>query len=70
MKTEEERKGKEKIKEVVGMSGKNMVEMRIPREELENIDELVREGYYGNRSDAIEDILRRGAAYIRLQFHY
>jgi metal-responsive CopG/Arc/MetJ family transcriptional regulator len=67
---EEERKGKEKIEEVVGMSGKNMVEMRIPREELENIDELVREGYYGNRSDAIEDILRRGAAYIRLQFHY
>jgi Arc/MetJ-type ribon-helix-helix transcriptional regulator len=47
------------------MNGKNLVELRIPTEELENIDELVGEGYYGSRSDAISDIIRRGAAQLR-----
>ncbi len=49
------------------MIGKNLVEMQIPVEEVENIDELVREGYYGCRSDAIRDIIRRGATYLRLR---
>jgi len=35
---------------------KSLVEMQIPTEEVENIDELVGEGYYGSRSDAIQDI--------------
>jgi metal-responsive CopG/Arc/MetJ family transcriptional regulator len=52
------------------MSGKNKVEMQIPREELENIDALVREGYYGSRNDAIKDILKRGAVYTRLRLRY
>jgi Arc/MetJ-type ribon-helix-helix transcriptional regulator len=50
------------------MNGKNLVEMQIPVEELENIDELVGEGYYGNRSDAIRDIIRRGAAHLRSRY--
>ncbi|MCD6456350.1 MAG: hypothetical protein J7K81_06135 [Methanophagales archaeon] len=37
------------------MNGKSLVEMQIPVEEVENIDELVSEGYYGCRSDAIRD---------------
>ena len=48
------------------MNGKSLVEMQIPVEEVENIDELVSEGYYGSRSDAIRDIIRRGATYLRL----
>jgi len=47
------------------MNVKNLVEMQIPVEEVENIDELVGEGYYGSRSDAIQDIIRRGAAQLR-----
>jgi Arc/MetJ-type ribon-helix-helix transcriptional regulator len=50
------------------MNVKNLVEMQIPVEEVENIDELVGEGYYGNRSDAIQDIIRRGAAQLRLRY--
>jgi Arc/MetJ-type ribon-helix-helix transcriptional regulator len=48
------------------MDGKNLVEMQIPVEEVENIDELVSEGYYGSRSAAIRDIIRRGVTYLRL----
>jgi Arc/MetJ-type ribon-helix-helix transcriptional regulator len=50
------------------MNGKNLVEMQIPAEEVENIDELVSEGYYGNRSDAISDIIRRGAVQLRSRY--
>ncbi len=50
------------------MSDKNLVNVQIPAEEVENIDELVRDGYYGNRSVAIRDIIRRGAAHLRLGF--
>jgi len=50
------------------MNGKNWEEMQIPTEEVENIDELVSEGYYGCRSDAIRDIIRRGATYLRLRY--
>ncbi len=48
------------------MNGKSLVELQMPIEEVENIDELVSEGYYGCRSDAIRDIIRRGATYLRL----
>ena len=51
-----------------GMSVKKLVERQIPREELENVDELVSEGYYRSRNEALEDILRRGAAAVRLRF--
>lgn len=47
------------------MNGKNLVELQIPTEEVENVDELVSEGYYGCRSDAIRDIIRRGSAQLR-----
>lgn len=50
------------------MDGKSLVELQIPVEEVENIDELVREGYYGCRSDAIRDIIRRGAAHVRAKY--
>ena len=50
------------------MNEKSLVEMQIPVEEVENIDELVGEGYYGNRSDAIQDIIRRGAAQLRSRY--
>ncbi len=50
------------------MNSKSLVEMRIPVEEVENIDGLVKEGYYGSRSDAIRDIIRRGAIYLRLRY--
>ena len=50
------------------MNGKSLVEMQIPVEEVENIDELVREGYYESRSDAISDIIRRGAAQLRSRY--
>mgnify|MGYP001122198972 CR=1 FL=1 len=50
------------------MNGKNLVEMQIPLEEVENVDELVREGYYGSRSDAIRDIIRRGAVRVRARY--
>ncbi len=50
------------------MKEKNLVELRIPAEEVENVDELVREGYYGSRSDAIRDIIRRGAAHLRSRY--
>jgi Arc/MetJ-type ribon-helix-helix transcriptional regulator len=52
------------------MNGKSLVEMQIPVEEVENIDELVREGYYGSRSDAIRDIIRRGAAHLRSRYWF
>ena len=50
------------------MNGKNLVEMQIPVEEVENVDELVREGYYRCRSDAIRDIIRRGAVHVRARY--
>jgi Arc/MetJ-type ribon-helix-helix transcriptional regulator len=50
------------------MNEKKLVEMQIPVEEVENVDELVSEGYYGCRSDAIRDIIRRGATYLRLRY--
>ncbi len=50
------------------MNGKNLVELQIPAEEVENIDGLVREGYYESRSDAISDIIRRGAAHVRARY--
>ena len=50
------------------MNEKNLVEMQIPAEEVENIDELVSEGYYGCRSDAISDIIRRGAVHVRARY--
>jgi len=49
------------------MSGKNLVNVQIPLEEVENVDELVRDGYYGSRSVAIKDIIRRGAAHLRFR---
>ena len=52
------------------MNGKSLVEMQIPVEEVQNIDELVREGYYGNRSAAIRDIIRRGAAHLRSRYWF
>ena len=52
------------------MNGKSLVEMRIPVEEVENIDELVSEGYYGSRNDAIRDIIGCGAAYLRLRYWF
>ena len=50
------------------MNGKSVVEMQIPTEEVENVDELVGEGYYGSRSDAIRDIIRRGAVHVRVRY--
>jgi len=50
------------------MNGKSLVNMRIPAEEVENIDELVRDGYYESRSDAIRDIIKRGAVYLRMSY--
>ena len=52
------------------MNGENLVEMQIPTEEVENVDELVSEGYYGCRSDAIRDIIRRGSAQLRLRYWF
>jgi len=52
------------------MNEKSLVEMQIPAEEVGNIDELVREGYYGSRSDAIRDIIRRGAAQLRSRYWF
>lgn len=45
------------------MYKKFLVEMKIPTEEVENVDELVREGYYGR--DVIYDIIRRRATQLR-----
>jgi len=50
------------------MNGKNLVEMQILVEEVKNIDEPVSEGYYGCRSDAISDIIRRGAVQLRSRY--
>lgn len=50
------------------MNGKSLVELRIPTEEVENVDGLVRDGFYGSRSDAIRDIIRRGAAQLRSRY--
>jgi Arc/MetJ-type ribon-helix-helix transcriptional regulator len=50
------------------MNGKSLVEMRIPAEEVETVDALVSEGDYGSRSDAISDIIRRGAAQLRSRY--
>ncbi|MGB2842478.1 MAG: hypothetical protein WBC40_08400 [Halobacteriota archaeon] len=50
------------------MNGKSLVEMQIPVEEVENVEELVSEGYYGSRSDAISDIIRRGAVHVRARY--
>lgn len=52
------------------MNEKSLVELQIPTEEVQNIDELVREGYYGCRSDAIRDIIRRGAAHLRSRYWF
>jgi len=52
------------------MNGKSLVELRIPTEEVENVDGLVRDGFYGCRSDAIKDIIRRGAAQLRLRYWF
>ena len=50
------------------MNGKSLVEMQIPADEIENVDELVSEGYYGCRSDAIQDIIRREATHLRMSY--
>ncbi|MBA7555470.1 hypothetical protein ES705_48133 [subsurface metagenome] len=50
------------------MNGKSLVNMQIPADEIENMDELVRDGYYGSRSDAIRDIIKRGAVYLRMSY--
>jgi len=50
------------------MNEKSLVELEIPTEEVKNIDELVSEGYYGSRSDAFRDIIRRGAAQLRSRY--
>jgi metal-responsive CopG/Arc/MetJ family transcriptional regulator len=50
------------------MNGKSLVNLQIPVEEVENIDELVRDGYYGSRSDAISDIIKRGATHLRMSY--
>ena len=47
---------------------KYFVDLKIPAEEVENIDELVRVGYYGCRSDAIRDVIRRGATSVRARY--
>ena len=54
--------------DVEKMNGKSLVEMQIPADEIENVDELVRDGYYGSRSDAIRDIIRRGATHLRMSY--
>jgi len=50
------------------MNGESLVNLQIPADEIENVDELVRDGYYGSRSDAIRDIIKRGAVYLRNRF--
>ena len=50
------------------MNEKNLVGMQIQTEEVENVAELVREGYYGSRSDAVRDIIRRGAVHVRVRY--
>ena len=50
------------------MNEKNLVEMQIPVEKVKNIDELVSERYYGNKRDAIQDIIRRSAAQLRSKY--
>jgi len=52
------------------MNERSLVELQIPAEEVENIDELVGEGYYECRSDAISDIIRRGAAHLRSRYWF
>ena len=52
------------------MNEKKLVELQIPTEEVENVDELVSEGYYGCRNDAIRDIIRRGAAHLRSRYWF
>ena len=52
------------------MNGRNLVELKIPVEEVKNIDALVTAGYYGSRSDAVRDILRRGAAHLRSRYRF
>ncbi len=47
---------------------KCFVDLKIPAEEVENIDALVRAGYYGCRSDAIRDVIKRGAASVRARY--
>jgi len=50
------------------MIEKSLVEMQIAAEEVENVDELVKEEYYGIRGDAFRDIIRRGAAQLRSRY--
>ncbi|MEA1956853.1 MAG: hypothetical protein U9N01_00630 [Euryarchaeota archaeon] len=45
------------------MYKKNLVEIEIPAEKAENVDELVRMGYYGG--DVIYDIIRLRATQLR-----
>jgi Arc/MetJ-type ribon-helix-helix transcriptional regulator len=52
------------------MNGRKLVDLKIPVEEVKNIDALVTAGYYGCRSDAIRDILRRGAAHLRSRYQF
>lgn len=40
----------------------------MPAEEVENVDDLVNEGYYRCRSDAVRDIIKRGAAHLRSRY--
>jgi len=46
------------------MNGKSLVEMQILVEEVQNIDELVREGYYGSRSEKREKMTEEGREWL------
>jgi hypothetical protein len=46
------------------MNGKNLVEMQIPAVEVENIDGLIREGYYGSRSEKREKMTEEGREWL------
>jgi hypothetical protein len=50
------------------MNDKSLVGMRIPVEEVENENAFVSEGFYGCRSDAIRDIIRRGVVQVRSRY--
>jgi len=46
------------------MNGKNLVEIQIPAVEVENIDGLIREGYYGRRSERREKMTEEGGEWL------
>ena len=52
------------------MNGKSLVEMRIPTEEVGNIEELGSEGYERGRSDASRDMIRLDAAHLRSSYRF